>query len=114
MREQFGCRTGVASQSTKRVHQQWQYKLTALIYFLSLETKILKKAIKLTKNFAQHMLPVLWHQPRGLETHRPWELLFSTQGSHPRPLLSMEEAGAVCVRGERRLAKLPYLFMGLP
>lgn len=39
MKEQFSYRIGVTSRSTEHVHRRWQYKLTAVIYFLSPEKK---------------------------------------------------------------------------
>lgn len=67
MKEQFSYRIGVTSRSTEHVHRRWQYKLTAVIYFLSPEKK---KVIKWAKNFAQNTPPLQQHQPRSLERHR--------------------------------------------
>lgn len=73
-----------------------------------------EKAIKLTKkkkNFAHITITQVSAQGvRDIQV-MPLGTAFSTQRSHP--FLAAEEASAVCVRGERHSAKLPYLFMGL-
>lgn len=72
-----------------------------------------EKAIKLTKKktFAHVTITqVSAQRVRDIQV-MPLGTAFSTQRSHP--FLAAEEASAVCVRGERHSAKLPYLFMGL-